>query len=58
MDYRQIKDIVNNHINDFKDSIDWLMARYSTSSMTEEEKFRYMLYGIIEVYEKHRGEGN
>ena len=55
MDYKEIKDIVNNHIDEFKDSINKIEYYFITSNMTGEERLRYMICGVIEVYEKYRG---
>lgn len=54
MDYKEIKDIVNNHIDEFKDSINKIEYYFITSNMTGEERLRYMICGVIEVYEKYR----
>ena len=48
--YKDIKSIVDDHIQEIKDSID----RVALADIGEEERFRYVLYGIIEVYEKYR----
>lgn len=48
--YKDIKSIVDDHIQEIKDSIDQI----ALTDMSEEKRFRYVLYGIIEVYEKYR----
>lgn len=48
--YKDIKSIVDDHIQEIKDSID----QVALADISEEERFRYVLYGIIEVYEKYR----
>lgn len=56
MDYKQIDSIVSDHIDEFKDSISKMEYYYATTDMAYDIKLRYIIGGIIEVYEKHRGE--
>ena len=53
--YKDIKSIVDDHIQEIKDSMDQVEKYFALTDMSDEERFRYMLYGIIEVYEKYRG---
>ena len=52
--YKDIKSIVDDHIQEIKDSIYQVEKYFALTNMSDEERFRYMLYGIIEVYEKYR----
>lgn len=56
IEYKNIKEIVDKHIGEFKDSIYKVEAYYSLTEMTEEERFKNILYGIAEIYEKYRKE--
>ena len=56
MDYKQIDSIVRDHIDEFKDSISKMEYYDATTDMAYDLKLRYIIGGIIEVYEKHRGE--
>lgn len=52
--YKDIKSIVDDHIQEIRDSIDQVEKYFVLTDMSDEKRFRYVLYGIIEVYEKYR----
>lgn len=52
--YKDIKSIVDDHIQEIMDSINQVEKYFALTDMSDEERFRYVLYGIIEVYEKYR----
>lgn len=53
--YKDIKSIVDDHIQEIRDSMDQVEKYFVLTDISDEERFRYVLYGIIEVYEKYRG---
>ena len=54
--YNHIKQIVDNHIDEIKESIYEIDKYYALTDMSDEERFKYVTYGVIEIYEKYRKE--